>query len=370
MHTTVNGQPNQEPAHLQRVLARLAGVVKNGDGYRAVCPAHSDHGPSLSVAIGKTGHVVMRCHGGCDTAAVLAAIRLTFAHLRADFCAQASDTYGAGSNGAATPGIAHKSSLSLLYVSDACAQPPELMRLAPPADRVCPSARRGKKNVLQRLASPGDLRLQCLPCRRWTCCACWQVIRWQRALHFAERLAKVKGSLWVRAVPLADWRAVSVGLARDKANFIKVEQGDDYLVIATGDFKGAVEKSADGAVVQLAVALANLRQRPSGKKGSSPVMSSRKWKPVKRPKRPAEWERVSYTRSCGPEPVLAVLADHGISGQVATRNGTDWCVTWLWPGNFTKAQKDVVLSQLELLPGVPLRELVDSFAGDDLTAVH
>ena len=57
-------------------LARLKGVTKSGDGYLALCPAHDDHNPSLSVTPGKNGRPVLFCHAGCSYDAIIAAIGL------------------------------------------------------------------------------------------------------------------------------------------------------------------------------------------------------------------------------------------------------------------------------------------------------
>jgi hypothetical protein len=40
---------------LDLVLDRLDGVRQRGEGYQALCPAHDDNEPSLSVAEGGTG---------------------------------------------------------------------------------------------------------------------------------------------------------------------------------------------------------------------------------------------------------------------------------------------------------------------------
>jgi hypothetical protein len=63
-------------APLELVLSRLKGVARNGDGFIALCPAHNDQRPSISVKDGETG-VVLHCHAGCETQAILTAIGLT-----------------------------------------------------------------------------------------------------------------------------------------------------------------------------------------------------------------------------------------------------------------------------------------------------
>jgi hypothetical protein len=50
---------------------------RSGKGWIAKCPAHDDHTPSLSIDEGGDGRVLLKCHAGCDTDAVLSAIGLT-----------------------------------------------------------------------------------------------------------------------------------------------------------------------------------------------------------------------------------------------------------------------------------------------------
>jgi hypothetical protein len=63
------------------LLAKLDGVRKAGKGWSARCPAHDDRKASLSVTEGDDGTVLVKCHAGCDTAAVVSAIGLTVADL-------------------------------------------------------------------------------------------------------------------------------------------------------------------------------------------------------------------------------------------------------------------------------------------------
>lgn len=62
--------------HLKFVGNRFDSFQKNGNGYRALCPMHDDSSPSLSLAEGKNGGVVIRCMAGCPTDAVLEVVGL------------------------------------------------------------------------------------------------------------------------------------------------------------------------------------------------------------------------------------------------------------------------------------------------------
>jgi putative DNA primase/helicase len=67
---------------VQTILARLPGAKAAGKySWSARCPAHDDRRPSLSVAKGDDGTVLLKCHGGCDTAAIVAALGLTMRDL-------------------------------------------------------------------------------------------------------------------------------------------------------------------------------------------------------------------------------------------------------------------------------------------------
>ena len=45
-------------------------------GWQARCPAHDDHEPSLSIAEGDDGRVLLKCHAGCTPEAIVAALGL------------------------------------------------------------------------------------------------------------------------------------------------------------------------------------------------------------------------------------------------------------------------------------------------------
>jgi len=66
---------------MNRILSRLNGVKPCGKGWKALCPAHDDHKPSLKIDEGQDGRVLLKCFAGCDTKDILAAIGLTMRDL-------------------------------------------------------------------------------------------------------------------------------------------------------------------------------------------------------------------------------------------------------------------------------------------------
>lgn len=61
---------------LDAFLTHLPGVTADGNGYSAVCPVHDDHKPSLAIAEGDDGRILLKCRVGCKTADVLAKLGL------------------------------------------------------------------------------------------------------------------------------------------------------------------------------------------------------------------------------------------------------------------------------------------------------
>lgn len=63
------------------ILSRLKNVKQRRDGWIALCPAHSDKQPSLSISEAEDGKVLLHCHAGCRTEDILNMIGLTMADL-------------------------------------------------------------------------------------------------------------------------------------------------------------------------------------------------------------------------------------------------------------------------------------------------
>src|SRR4030095_13884447 len=61
---------------LHAFLRHLSSAKKTGDQWLARCPAHDDRTASLAVREGDDGRVLVHCHAGCATDAVLAALGL------------------------------------------------------------------------------------------------------------------------------------------------------------------------------------------------------------------------------------------------------------------------------------------------------
>lgn len=67
---------------IERVLPRLKEARKTPNGWDALCPAHEDHEPSLGVALGDDGTVLLKCRSrGCTAESICKAMRLSLADL-------------------------------------------------------------------------------------------------------------------------------------------------------------------------------------------------------------------------------------------------------------------------------------------------
>jgi hypothetical protein len=66
---------------LEKVLDCLEAVRRSNDSWQAICPAHDDHQPSLSISEGDDGRALVKCFAGCETDEVLARLGLRMADL-------------------------------------------------------------------------------------------------------------------------------------------------------------------------------------------------------------------------------------------------------------------------------------------------
>ncbi len=62
-------------------IAKFPDAKKSGTNWIAKCPAHDDQNPSLAISEGQRGRILIKCHAGCATDNVVAAIGLTMKDL-------------------------------------------------------------------------------------------------------------------------------------------------------------------------------------------------------------------------------------------------------------------------------------------------
>ena len=85
-------------ASVDKVLSRLPKYRKFGPGkWMAVCPAHDDRHPSLSIREAEDGKVLMHCWAGCSVEQIVSALNLSMADLFEDSASDfRGDSGGAG----------------------------------------------------------------------------------------------------------------------------------------------------------------------------------------------------------------------------------------------------------------------------------
>ena len=66
---------------LQEFLDCLKEVTSSGAGYTALCPAHDDQSPSLSVSQGNEDRILIKCHTGCSVGHIVEAMKLKMSDL-------------------------------------------------------------------------------------------------------------------------------------------------------------------------------------------------------------------------------------------------------------------------------------------------
>jgi len=71
---------------IQLLLSKLQGVkkIKGSDKWVALCPAHNDKTPSLSIRQLEDSRILINCWSGCGAIDVLESIDMTFQHLMPD----------------------------------------------------------------------------------------------------------------------------------------------------------------------------------------------------------------------------------------------------------------------------------------------
>src|SRR5215467_9399775 len=77
--TTASSQDPLE-ATFQMILTETR-AKPQGKDWLGHCPAHEDKKPSFSIGRGPAGHILLKCHTGCDIASICAAIPCDVADL-------------------------------------------------------------------------------------------------------------------------------------------------------------------------------------------------------------------------------------------------------------------------------------------------
>src|SRR5438128_7495432 len=69
------------PMTTDTIVGRLKGMRRIGGGWIALCPAHDDHDPSLSITVGEDGRTLLHCHAGCSAESIVGALGIQLADL-------------------------------------------------------------------------------------------------------------------------------------------------------------------------------------------------------------------------------------------------------------------------------------------------
>jgi putative DNA primase/helicase len=59
----------------EAIAKSLGGYKRNGKNHLCRCPAHEDRSPSLSIADGENGRILVRCFAGCDGAEIIRVLK-------------------------------------------------------------------------------------------------------------------------------------------------------------------------------------------------------------------------------------------------------------------------------------------------------
>ena len=80
---------------IEKALDRLEGVLESNSSWMALCPAHDDREPSLSVSEGEDGKVLLKCFANCELKEIVPALGLEMKDL--------FERNGQGGGGSYTP---------------------------------------------------------------------------------------------------------------------------------------------------------------------------------------------------------------------------------------------------------------------------
>ena len=134
---------------LKKVIARLhdkdLGPRESGSSWSSLCPAHDDNNPSLSINETSDGKVLLKCHAGCETEAIVGALDLTMADL---FPAKKSQN---GFSGRLTSTYAYQDETGNLLYEVCRYEPKGFSQRAPDGSGGWVKSIKGVRRVLYRL---------------------------------------------------------------------------------------------------------------------------------------------------------------------------------------------------------------------------
>ena len=106
---------------IDRVLERLESLKTHNGYYKALCPAHDDGEPSLSVSEGEDARVLLKCFAGCSFGAVVEALGLDERDLFTDGEREGGDVYPSKTSATVQypPEKPHRNAEKLLHTPDA-----------------------------------------------------------------------------------------------------------------------------------------------------------------------------------------------------------------------------------------------------------
>jgi hypothetical protein len=209
-----------------------------------------------------------------------------------------------------------------------------LLGLSPPDDRLVCS------RTLRFLLSKGCKGVvSWLPCKSWSCRACFARNIWNRASHYATLLLGTDEALCVCRVGAAGWSKARKALWRARASYVATVPGFGLrTVLSTAvDVPGARLVTASEAVGQLGAGL-RLLHRPERREDNSryrPILSSYSWSLPKRES--GSWTLIGIARTGNPEAIVEALANHGIKARI--RRGTsvsEPVVSWSTPAQWSE----------------------------------
>ena len=102
---------------VEEFTRHLKMVKPNGDGWTAMCPAHDDCAPSLSIRQGDDGRVLVHCHAGCPVEEIVEAMGISVSDLFAEEALRSRIVVGNGSASSAVMPLFDPSEIDKMHTA-------------------------------------------------------------------------------------------------------------------------------------------------------------------------------------------------------------------------------------------------------------